>query len=179
MAQALRVLEELKKNKVTHVIGLPDNSSMKLFELLSAAHEIQLVPVTREGEAFAIAAGLWIGGKVPVVLIQNTGFFESGDGFRGTIARLRVPLVCLITYRGYTKMTHWRSDEPGAEPNAETLSRAELDSAALITEATLAAWGLPFEFLHTDADIPKISDAFSRAGKSEWPFALLVTCDLA
>jgi hypothetical protein len=29
MAQALRVLEELKKNEVTHVIGLPDNSSVK------------------------------------------------------------------------------------------------------------------------------------------------------
>ena len=160
MAQALHVLEELKKNKVTHVIGLPDNSSVKLFELLKSDHDIQLVPVTREGEAFAVAAGLWIGGRVPVVLIQNT-------------------LVCLITYRGFAKMTRWRSDEPGAEPNAETLSRAQLDSAALITENTLAAWGLPFDFLHADVDIPKISDAFSRAEKSEWPFALLVTCDLA
>jgi hypothetical protein len=179
MAQALRVLEELKKNEVTHVIGLPDNSSVKLFELLKADRDIQLVSVTREGEAFAIAAGLWIGGKVPVVLIQNTGFCESGDGFRGTITRMRVPLVCLITYRGYAKMTRWRSEEPGAEPNAETLSRAQLDSAALITEATLAAWGLPFEFLHADVDIPKISDAFSQAESSEWPCALLVTCDLA
>jgi len=58
----------------------------------------------------------------------------------------------------------------GAEPNAETLSRAQLDSAALITENTLAAWGLPFDFLHADVDIPKISDAFrerkNRNGRS-------------
>jgi hypothetical protein len=92
---------------------------------------------------------------------------------------MRVPLVCLITYRGYAKMTRWKSEEPGAEPNADTLSRAQLDSAALITEATLAAWGLPFEFLHADVDIPKISEAFSRAENSAWPCALLVTCDLA
>ncbi len=178
MAHARLVLEELKKNKVTHVVGLPDNSSAKLFDLLNGDQDIRLVTVTREGEAFALAAGLWIGGKKPVVLIQNTGFTESGDSFRGTITRMRVPLVCLITYRGHTKMKEWRRESGEAAPDAEILSRAALDSAALITEPTLKAWGLAYEFLHKDEDISAISAAFDTAEKNQEPFGILVTADL-
>ncbi len=178
MAHTRLVLEELKKNKVTHVVGLPDNSSAKLFDLLNGDRDIQLVSVTREGEAFALAAGLWIGGKKPVVLIQNTGFTESGDSFRGTITRMRVPLVCLITYRGYTKMREWRRESGDATPDAEIMSRASLDSVALITEPTLKAWGLACGFLQEDEDIPAISAAFDTAEKNQEPFGILITQDL-
>jgi sulfopyruvate decarboxylase TPP-binding subunit len=178
MAQARLFLDQLRQVGVTHVVGLPDNSSMKLFELIRAAPGMHLIPVTREGEAFAIAAGLWMGGAVPAVLIQNTGFFESGDSFRGTITRIRVPLVCLITYRGYAKMAEWRRREPEGKPDARTLSRASLDSAALITEATLEAWGMPYAFFHGDEDRAAIAAAFRSAQEEERPFAVLVTCDL-
>lgn len=178
MARARLVLEELRKNAVTHVVGLPDNSSARLFDLLSESRGIALVPVTREGEAFALAAGLWIGGRKPVVLIQNTGFAESGDSFRGTITRMRVPLVCLITYRGYAKMRDWQRGIADATPDAEILSRPYLDSAALITEATLKAWGLPYGFLHGDGDVSVLSSAFSRVEKDQAPFGVLITQDL-
>jgi len=174
MIHARLILEELKRNHATHVVGLPDNSSVKLFELLREEREIRLVSATREGEAFAIASGLWIGGKVPVVLIQNTGFFESGDSFRGTVMRMRVPLVCLITYRGYGKLPGSGS----AVLDAEALSTAHTDSAALITEPTLRAWGVPFAFLHSDADVPRISEAFQKSIKCAQPFGVLITCDL-
>jgi len=169
MAQARLILEELKKNGVTHVVGLPDNSSAKLFALLGEDAHIRIVPVTREGEAFAIAAGLWIGGCTPVVLMQNTGFLESGDGFRGTITRMRVPLVCLITYRGYGKQGSLRLDGGDELQNALALSAAHLDSAALVTEPTLKAWGVPFGFLHGDDDLAGISAAFRKVAACEHP----------
>ena len=178
MAQARLVLEELRKNNVTHVVGLPDNASARLFELLENEDSIRAVRVTREGEAFALAAGLWIGGAAPVVLVQNTGFFESGDSFRGTVTRMRVPLICLITYRGYAKKGFAKDDCAGAPPDANALSDARLDSAALITEPTLKAWGLSFDFLHTDEDVPKITEARRRAEKCAMPFAVLITRDL-
>ncbi len=178
MAQARLVLEELKKNGTTHVISLPDNSSAKLLALLREDRDIRLIPVTREGEAFAIAAGLWVGGRVPVVVVQNTGFLESGDGFRGTIMRMRVPLVCLITYRGYARMMAWRREAGEPEMDAEILSRPHLDSAAIITEPTLKAWGLPFEFLHADEDVARISSAFRAADERQQPLAVLITRDL-
>jgi hypothetical protein len=61
----------------------------------------------------------------------------------------------------------------------DRFSRPDLDSAALVTEPTLKAWGVPFDFLESDADLPKISEAFSRAQKESWPVALLVTEDMS
>jgi sulfopyruvate decarboxylase subunit alpha len=177
MAQAALILQELKRCKVTDVIGLPDNSSSALLELLRQDHSIRLHSVTREGEAFALAAGLWVGGKHPLVLIQNTGLLESGDGLRGTLLRMRIPILCLVTYRGYAK-TQGNSGSVPEKLNAEVLSRPELDSVALMTEPTLNAWGLPFDFLHTDDHVSKIPRVLAKAEERSSPTVLLVTRDM-
>ena len=139
---------------------------------------MRFITVTREGEAFAIAAGLWLGGKTPVVLIQNTGFLESGDSLRGTAVRMRVPLLCLITYRGYRKLRSWQAEHGAPALDAGSLSCAGLDSAALVTESTLKAWRVPLDFLHEDGHLMKIADAFRLAYAQSQPVALLVTDDL-
>lgn len=178
MLTARRVLEELRAHRVTHVIGLPDNSTAALFAVLQERNEITVVSVTREGEAFAIAAGLWMGGAVPVVLIQNTGFFESGDALRGCVSRLRIPLVCLIGYRGYRKLK-----AAGLEPSVDlltpdNLSRPEQDSCALLFEPTLRAWGVPYELLANDDELPRLAAAFERAERDQSAVAVLIVDDM-
>jgi sulfopyruvate decarboxylase subunit alpha len=175
MAQAQLVLDTLHRHGVTDVVSLPDNSSAALLLLLRES-DIRLHAVTREGEAFALAAGLWMGGRNPLVLIQNTGLLESGDSLRGTLLRMRIPVVCLVTFRGYAKLAGWGS--PAPEPTAEILGRPDLDSVAVMTEPTLRAWGVPFDFLHTDEDVAKISAAFAQAQQRSAPVAVLVTQDL-
>lgn len=177
MAQAQLVLDALYRHGVTDVVSLPDNSSAALLLLLLESSDIRLLSVTREGEAFALAAGLWIGGRNPLVLIQNTGLLESGDSLRGTLLRMRIPVVCLVTYRGYAKLACWGS--PAPEPSPEILSRPDLDSVAVMTEPTLRAWGMPFDFLHTDDDVSKISAAFAQAQQLSAPVAVLVTQDMS
>ncbi len=173
MIKAKSVLEELKKRGVTHVIGLPDNSSAALFELLRQDPDIRLVSVTREGEAFALAAGLWMGGKTPVVLIQNTGFLESGDAFRGAVSRMRVPLLCLITYRGHARMGDHPPQSQALTP--DLLSRPDIDSVALVTAPTLRAWGIPFFTLTDDGNLDVIAQAMRHADESSHPVAVLIT----
>ncbi len=179
MPSAAAVLRVLEAHGVTDVVALPDNSSAALLRLLAAgsASAIKLRSVTREGEAFALAAGLWMGGRQPVVLIQNTGLIESGDSLRGGPMRMRIPLVCLVTYRGYAKTMRGTGTLPAA-PDAELLSRIDLDSVALVTEPTLRAWGLEFDLFHDDADLPKLDTAFTQARTRSAPVALLITGDL-
>ena len=174
MADAGLIIGELKKCGITHLLGLPDNTSAALFSLLTDDPDIDLITVTREGEAFAMASGLWLGGKVPAIVIQNTGLLESGDAYRGTSLRMRVPLLCLITYRGYARMGDLHVGIPG-EPSIDDYSRSDIDSAGVVTEPTLKAWALPYEFLYTDQDIGKISSAFTRAEKESRPCAVLIT----
>ena len=170
-------LAVLEGQGVTDVVGLPDNSSAALFARLEGGRGIRLRTVTREGEAFALAAGLWMGGARPLVLVQNTGLLESGDSVRGTIVRMRIPVVCVVTYRGYAKMMKTLGGAP-ASVDVPMLSRTDLDSVALMTEPTLRAWGLMFETLSGPADLPCLQAAFAEADERHAPVARLLTCDL-
>jgi len=171
------IVDELRRQRVTDVLGVPDNASKALLDLLATEPAIRLLTLTREGEAFAIASGLWVGGRTPVVLIQNTGLLEAGDALRGTAMRMRVPLVCLVTVRGHARMAA-RGLRPSAESvNAELLSQPDLDSVAVLTEPTLRAWGVPWEVVSTDADLPRLAAAFRRGQEGEQPVAVLITTD--
>jgi sulfopyruvate decarboxylase subunit alpha len=164
---------------VTDVVGLPDNSSAALFALLSSHPQVRLRTVTREGEAFALAAGLWMGGARPIVLIQNTGLLESGDSLRGTVQRMKIPIVCVITYRGHTKMMRILGSAPAPSAiDAELIARNDLDSVALVTEPTLAAWGLACDRLAGEEDLPRLTAAFRRAESTHAPAGLLLVSDL-
>jgi sulfopyruvate decarboxylase subunit alpha len=70
------ILEEMKKNGVTHVVWLPDSETNWLYLLMQAEPSLRLIAVSREGQAFSTAAGLSVGGKTPIILIQNTGLMQ-------------------------------------------------------------------------------------------------------
>ena len=158
MAQAKRILEELKRVGMTHIVNLPDNIARALLEAAEEDPAVNTLSVCREGEAFALAAGLYVGGQQPVVVIQCTGFLEAGDAFRGTVWAMQVPVLLLIGYRGYG-----------------TLSQPRKDSAAVFFEPTLRAWDLPYDFLHSDADLNKVSTLWQQAQERSRPVALLLT----
>jgi hypothetical protein len=173
------LLETLESAGITHVVGLPDNTSAPLFLALEGAARIRLVTVTREGEAFALASGLWLGGAAPLAVIQNTGLLESGDALRGTALRMGVPLPCIVTGRGYAKnasagISH---DEPLTR---ELLTRPDGDTAAIFTEPTLKAWGVPFSRCPPGDDpVAAVAGTIARARMDERPVALVLTAALA
>jgi len=151
-----RILDELRKNGVTHVVWLPDTETSSLYSEVDADPTLTIVPVCREAESVAVAAGLWVGGKRPVVMIQNTGLFESGDSIRGLAVDVGLPLVLMIGYRGWTR------------------HGATQDSAARITEPTLHAWRLNYYLVETEADAGRISQAFEEAERTQSPVVCLI-----
>lgn len=150
------VVDQFKKNGVTHVVFLPDSETNWMYQLLDAEPSLHLIPVCREGESMAIAAGLIAGGKKPVVLIQNTGLFESGDSIRGIALDMGLPMVMLVGYRGWTRH--------GVTP----------DSAARYTEPFLRAWGLDYYLVESDEDADRISIAFEEAQRTSQPKVVLI-----
>ncbi len=175
MSKPEETLRTLVSREITHVVGLPDSISGPLFDLVRPHPAIRLVTVTREGEAFAVAAGLWIGGARPLVVIQNTGLLEAGDSLRGTAQRMAAPVPVLVTGRGYGTLRA-AGLSPSDPRSAELLKRPDVDSVALLTEPTLTAWGVPFRRCEVEADpaaalLETIDDARSR----EQPVALVAT----
>lgn len=150
------VLGEIKKNGVSHIVWLPDSETNWLYLLIKAEPALTLIAVSREGLAFSTAAGLWTGGKTPVILIQNTGLMESGDSLRGWALGLNIPVVLMVGYRGWTR------------------HGVTQDTAATYTERFLNAFGINYYLVENNADAPRISVAFDEAKKTRRPVAVLV-----
>src|SRR5205085_10422989 len=95
------VVAALKECGVTHVVWIPDSEIGTWEPALRSEPSLSLIRVCREGEAIAVAAGLMLGGKKPIVLIQCTGLFEAGDTLRNVVHDLKLPLFLIIGLRSY------------------------------------------------------------------------------
>jgi len=153
------VVDEFKECDITHIIWLPDHGTRFITEALRREADFTLVPVCREGEAIAIAAGLILGGKTPAVFHQSTGFFESGDSVRGLALGYQLPLLLLIGWRG------WRRDAPMT------------DLAAIFIERNLAAWGINYYVVDSDENVERISAAYKEAHETQRPVAILIATE--
>jgi sulfopyruvate decarboxylase subunit alpha len=150
------VLGEIKKNGVSHIVWLPDSETNWLYVLMKAETTLDIVAVSREGLAYSLAAGLFAGGKTPIILIQNTGLMESGDSLRGWALGLNIPVVLMVGYRGWTR------------------HGVTQDTAAVYTEPFLNAFRINYYLVENNADAPRISVAFDEARKTRRPVAVLV-----
>lgn len=150
------VLDQLNRNGVTHVVWLPDSETNFMFNEMTDDQSIEIVPVCREGESIPIAVGLRVGGMKPIVMIQNTGLFESGDSVRGMALDIDIPLVMIIGYRGWVR------------------NGTITDSAARFTEPILSAWGIKHYLIESDADVGTISRAFKESEETNTPVACLM-----
>ena len=158
----------------THVVSLPDNTSAPILNAVQRHEGMDLVLGTREGEIAALASGLWLGGARPLILIQNTGLLESGDGLRGTASRMGAPVLLLVTCRGFAK-SRKAGREPGeGEMTRDILVRPDLDSVADMTHATLQAWGIPFLTLRDVRDLEPVREGWALAQEEERPVAVLL-----
>ncbi len=152
--QASQVVQGMKRCGITHVVYLPGTETADLYDALLAEPSIILVPVCREGESMAVAAGLWVGGKEPAVLIQSTGFFESGDSIRGIVQPGRFPLLMLIGYRGW-----------------DTAGR---DLAAVYLEPVLKAYDIPYTIVEGDGSVDRVVTAHQQAHQESRAVAALI-----
>ena len=143
-----------KECGVTHVIWIPDSYLGAWEPALRAEPALQLIRVCREGEAMLVAAGLVLGGKRPVVLIQCTGLFEAGDALRNAVHDMKLPLFLIVGLRSYYDYQR----------------KATNDTCPVFTEPILKAWQIPYTLLderHTAADLAaayRQAQAERRAG---------------
>jgi sulfopyruvate decarboxylase subunit alpha len=59
------------------------------------------IPETREDAAVGLAAGAYMAGKLPVVIMQNSGLGVSLNALSSLSLMYNFPALLLITWRGY------------------------------------------------------------------------------
>jgi sulfopyruvate decarboxylase alpha subunit len=83
------------------VVYVPDNPlSHVLRQFESSYSDIRTLIATREEEAFGIAAGLYLGGARPVVLLQSSGLGNSLNAITSLLIPYQIPMLMIVSMRG-------------------------------------------------------------------------------
>ena len=138
-----RIVELLDEMGISHVVWVPDSETGHWETALEASQRVKLLRVCREGEAWPLAAGLLIGGQAPLIVMQSTGLFESGDALRNVVFDMKLPVYALIGVRN-------------------ALDKASRDSAKLFAEPIIQAWGIDYEWVQSEEDLPSLVNHFRK-----------------
>jgi sulfopyruvate decarboxylase TPP-binding subunit len=150
MISGEQVHQTLVDLDIDHVVWVPDSALGPWESALAGSKKLRLVRVCREAEAWQIAAGLQIGGRHPLVVMQTTGLYDSGDALRNVFYDMEVPLFALIGHRSY-------------------LLKDSTDSAKRFAEPLLDAWGLDFCLIERAEQWPLLAEHYQAcrtAGKA-------------
>jgi len=94
------IIEQIHNAGITRIISVPDGYLAPMIKKIENDDSLQLTHAAREEEALAIASGLAMAGKKPMVLMQNSGFLNSIGCFATLCQNYRTPFVLLIANRG-------------------------------------------------------------------------------
>ncbi len=150
-----QIVAELTTLGITHAIWIPDASVGTWESALAASPDVELIRICREGEAWPLAAGLILGGKKPVVIMQTTGLFESGDALRSILFDLNIPVVSIIGARNWLN------------PDSQ-------DTAKRFAEPILKAWGVEYQLVATEDDKPQFTNFVRECLNTGRPGAILL-----
>lgn len=152
-----QVTDLLARLGITHVVTVPDSTLGAWGDAAAADPRFRVVRVCREGEAWQVAAGLWLGGMRPLVMIQCTGFFESGDALRNVLHDWRIPVPAIIGYRSYLNQAFL----PG-------------DTCLVFTEPLLDAWQIDYRLITSPDQYDELADHLAACLAAERPGAGLI-----
>ena len=158
MLDGASIAAALKSCGITHVVWIPDTELGTWDAALATDDNLSLIRVCREGEAFTLAAGLHMGGKKPIVLVQCTGLFEAGDALRNVLFDMKLPLFIVVGVRSYY-----------AHQQGTTA-----DTCPVYTEPILRAWQIPYVVLDQHSTASDLANAYRQAQAENRAGAVLI-----
>jgi len=101
-------IEGLVGAGVDFVSGLPDGWQRDLHEAIEGDERFTYVPVCNEGVGFSVCAGAWMGGRRPVLIMENSGLRVASEYIARISLGTGVPVLLMLSYRGDIGETeHW------------------------------------------------------------------------
>jgi sulfopyruvate decarboxylase subunit alpha len=96
----LEIYETIKSSGVNLILSLPCIMLKGLLNIIEEKNEIPHISITREEEGVGIAAGAYLGGKIPVILMQNSGLGNSVNAIESLLHLFKIPVVFIMSHRG-------------------------------------------------------------------------------
>lgn len=92
--------EAIKDLGVNLLLTLPDNMIQGLLKIVSERNEIREIVITREEEGIGIAAGAYLGGLTPAIIMQNSGLGNSINAIKSLLQLYKIPILLIMSHRG-------------------------------------------------------------------------------
>jgi sulfopyruvate decarboxylase subunit alpha len=154
------IVEGMKEAGVNFVTSLPDANLQKLLALVDADPDLTHVTLAREEEGIGICAGVYMGGLMPAVIMQNGGFLNSCNALTTTALNFNIPILLLIYYAG-------------------DLGDEGFSMLGSVTEPVLRGLGIRYQVLRRLEEIKAVlRGATTLAIDSRRPVAVLLTKDV-
>ena len=154
------IIAEIKASRIEYVVSVPDiTTSEGLLRPLAEDAALRLVRVCKEDEGVGICAGLAYSGRRSLLLIQQTGMFDSINAIRGVAVEYSLP-ICM--------MVGLLEKEAGVPP------RQSKRYGVRIVEPVLDAMGIVYHEIEEEADTRKIRPAIDDAYARSRPVVLLI-----
>jgi len=158
----------LCRNKVDHIVTVPDWVQLSLHERLNQGiDKIRVINCCNENQVITVAAGLTIGGKRPLLMMQNQGLYNCFNTLRAVCLDAHIPMVLMV---GQFGREFANLGKPSTE-SERTMVR--------IAEPFLKSIDVPFHVLDTEADMAKMDIAFAQAEAQRTAVVLLVSAPMA
>lgn len=139
-----------------HVVYVPDNPLSQVLAILAQEYpEIRTTLATREEEAVGIAAGLYLGGERPALMMQSSGVGNSLNGLASLLVAYQIPVLLIVSMRGDPGEWNW-AQVPMGRAVAPVLDALGIQHLAVETaessgEAVRACGALAFGTRHPAA----------------------------
>jgi sulfopyruvate decarboxylase subunit alpha len=100
MSIDLKLYEMIKESGIDIILSVPCIMLKGLLEILDESSAIQHISVTREEEGVGIAAGAYLGGRFPALLMQNSGLGNSINAIKSLLELYKITVVFIMSHRG-------------------------------------------------------------------------------
>lgn len=158
----------LQRADVDHVVTVPDWVQLSLHARLQQPDTgIRVLNACNENQCVTTAAGLAIGGRKPLLVMQNQGFYNCINTLRALALDARIPLVIMV---GQFGREFANLDQPSTR-SRRTMVR--------LLEPMLHTLGVPFQRLDGEDDLGRIDAAFEQAEAEGGPAVLIVGAPMA
>jgi len=155
------IIAAIKRCGISTVVALPDIvTSDNLLWPISRDPELRLIRVCKEDEGVSICSGLGYADMPSVLLMQQTGLFDSLNCIRGVVMEYGFGLCAIVGLQGL---------EPDRDPPQSDKYGVK------VVEPVLDAMGIGHGRLTYREDAKRITPAFERAHATRKPFIFLVT----
>lgn len=156
MSISSKIVDDIVASGIEFVTTVPCKQLAGVIDEVDNRNDIYHIPSNKEDEGMGLCAGAFMGGKKPMIIMQNTAIGVTINTLATLTQYYRMPLPMLISYRGELR-----------EPVA---CQVEM---AVHTKAILNQMLIPTYHFHEEADAEELPEILKYTFMCNKPVAIL------